>query len=153
MEKLPSIWKNVAWRVVLPTSSMSGVRTHFCAVASRTAGGLRCPRKYGLNGTIPALTRSSVGSSAIRLAEGTILCPRSSKKRRKRRAISADSIVAILCVDVDVRPVFSGPGVVRVVEPEAGAQLGFALSGLAERVRGKVSHPLDHARGGAGRTA
>src|SRR3954467_15542438 len=50
---------------------------------------------------MPALTSSSVGSSAIRLAEGTTSCPRSSKKRRKRRAISADSIsVAVLvCFD------------------------------------------------------
>jgi len=45
MEKLPSIWKKVACRVVLPTSSMSGVRMHFCTLTSRGAGGLRCPRK------------------------------------------------------------------------------------------------------------
>ncbi len=47
MEKLPSIWKNVACRVVLPTSSMSGVRTHFCALVIRWEGGVRWPRKYG----------------------------------------------------------------------------------------------------------
>src|ERR1035438_1977371 len=55
-------------------------------------GGDCWPRKYGLNGCIPALTSSSVGSSAIRLAEGTTVWPRCSKYVRKRRAISADSI-------------------------------------------------------------
>src|SRR5581483_6843013 len=54
--------------------------------------------KYGLNGTIPAGTSSRVGSSAIRLAEGTTRCPRSSKNRRYRRAISADSMSGILLV-------------------------------------------------------
>src|SRR5476649_2800650 len=29
LEKLPHIWKKVAWRVVLPTSSISGMRTTF----------------------------------------------------------------------------------------------------------------------------
>src|SRR5436190_21762327 len=38
---------------------------------------------YGLNWFIPALVRSSVGSFGISEDEGTILCPRSSKKRRK----------------------------------------------------------------------
>jgi hypothetical protein len=94
MEKLPSIWKNVACLVVFPTSSMSGVRTHFCALVIRIAGGVRWPRKYGLNGTIPAFTSSSVGSSAIRPADGTTVCPRSSKKPRKRRATSADSMIS-----------------------------------------------------------
>ena len=65
--------------MVLPTSSMSGVRTHFCALAARGNGGTRWPRKYGLNGTMPALTSSSVGSSATRLADGTTVCPRCAK--------------------------------------------------------------------------
>ena len=34
-EKLPFIWKNVPCRVVLPTSSMSRVRTHFCTLVAR----------------------------------------------------------------------------------------------------------------------
>ena len=55
---------------------MSAVRTHFCALVARRNGGASWPRKYGLNGTIPALTSSSVGSSAIRLADGTTVCPR-----------------------------------------------------------------------------
>jgi hypothetical protein len=54
------------------------------------------PRKYGLNGTIPALTKSKFGSSAIRDAEGTTVCSSfslfpDSKKRNQRARISADS--------------------------------------------------------------
>src|SRR3954467_12858976 len=99
---------------------MSGVRMHFCTLTARAYGGVRWPRKYGLNGTMPALTSSRVGSSATRLAEGTTVCPRSSKNPRKRRAASADSIsVAILVVLDDrvtrlehpARP--GGPGVRR----------------------------------------
>src|SRR5579859_1128079 len=41
---------------------------------------------------MPATTNISVGSSDTRLAEGTTVCSRCSKKVRKRRAISADSI-------------------------------------------------------------
>lgn len=57
--------------MVLPTSSISNVRTHFCTDVARTKGGLTSPRKYGLNGTIPALTKSRFGSSAIKDADGT----------------------------------------------------------------------------------
>jgi hypothetical protein len=32
------------------------------------------PRKNGLNGTMPAFTRSKFGSSAIKDAEGTTVC-------------------------------------------------------------------------------
>src|SRR5437763_22029 len=42
---------------------------------------------------MPALTSSSVGSSATRLALGTTVCPRASKWARKRRRISAVCIV------------------------------------------------------------
>jgi len=52
----------VPWRVVLPTSSMSRVRTHFWQVAMRGAGAASSPTKYFLNGTMPALTNSNVGS-------------------------------------------------------------------------------------------
>jgi len=76
---LPSIWKKVPCRVVLPTSSMSGVRTHFWQLVARRNGGVCWPRKYGLNGCIPAFTSSKVGSSATRLAEGTTVCPCCSK--------------------------------------------------------------------------
>jgi hypothetical protein len=35
---LPFIWKNVPWRGVLPTSSMSFVRMHFCTLVARSNG-------------------------------------------------------------------------------------------------------------------
>ncbi len=57
-EKLPSISKNVRWCPSSPTSSMSGVRKHFCTVASSGAGGASRPRKYGISGCMPALFRS-----------------------------------------------------------------------------------------------
>ncbi len=43
---------------------MSRVRTHFWTQVARGYGGVASPRKYGLNGTMPALTNSSVGSSS-----------------------------------------------------------------------------------------
>jgi hypothetical protein len=57
--------------VVLPTSSISKVRTHFCTEVALLYGAGISPRKYGLKGTMPALTRSKFGSSAIKEAEGT----------------------------------------------------------------------------------
>ena len=68
---------------MVPTISMSGVRTHFWMLVARGNGAGTSPRKYGLNGTIPALTSSSVGSSAIREADGTTVCPRSPKKEER----------------------------------------------------------------------
>src|SRR5207249_6919381 len=51
----------------LPTSSRSlclpPARMHFCVLATRLYGGFSVPRKYGLNWFIPALAKSSVGSS------------------------------------------------------------------------------------------
>src|SRR5207342_1935989 len=91
-EKLPFIWKNVACRVVLPTSSMSRVRTHFCTLVARRYGGVSWPRKYGLNGTMPALTNSRVGSSYSSGELGTTVWPRLEKNLNHRRRISADSI-------------------------------------------------------------
>ena len=58
-----------------PTSSRSlclpPARTHFCELTARLNGGFSSPTKYGLNGTMPATLKSSVGSCGIRLAEGT----------------------------------------------------------------------------------
>ena len=51
------------WWSSFPTSSMSRVRTHFCTLVARVNAGVSWPRKYGLNGTIPALTNSRLGSS------------------------------------------------------------------------------------------
>ena len=44
-EKFPSISKNVRCEPSSPTSSMSGVRKHFCTVVSNGAGGGSRPRK------------------------------------------------------------------------------------------------------------
>ena len=69
---------------MLPTSSMSVVRKHFWTSARRGAGGSSRPRKYGLKGCMPAVVSSTEGSwtEGTSEAEGTILCPRSSKKER-----------------------------------------------------------------------
>jgi len=82
---------------------------------------------------MPALTSSSVGSSAIRLAEGTTSCPRSSKKRRKRRAISADSISVVVLVYFGLR-----------VESERIAQLVLAgVHGVSD-VIGELAYGVAH---------
>ena len=47
-----------------PTSSMSGVRKHFCAVVVSGAGGGSRPRKNGICGCIPAVVSSVEWSSA-----------------------------------------------------------------------------------------
>ena len=54
-EKLPSISKNVRWKVSRPTSSMSCVRKTFWHVVVNGAGGGSRPRKNGICGCIPAL--------------------------------------------------------------------------------------------------
>ena len=63
------------WRFVRPMSSRSlclpPARTHFCTEIARGYGGVSSPMKYGLNGTMPATVKSSVGSCGIRLADGT----------------------------------------------------------------------------------
>ena len=51
--------------------SMSTVRKHFWTEVARCHGGTSSPRKNGLNGTIPAMVNSTVGSWGIRLADGT----------------------------------------------------------------------------------
>ena len=89
---MPHIWKNDACLAVFPTLSMSTVRTHFWTLVARGHGRGSVPRKYGLKGTIPALTSNNVGSVATRLALGTRVWPRATKCARKRRLISAESI-------------------------------------------------------------
>jgi hypothetical protein len=76
---LPFIWKNVPCRGVLPTSSMSFVRMHFCTLVARAYGAGTSPVRYGTNGTMPATVKSSVGSSLTREAEGTTVWPRVAK--------------------------------------------------------------------------
>src|SRR5918992_3341620 len=67
---------------------MSPVRTHFWIEVARGYGGGTCPRKYGLNCTMPALTKSRFGSSRISEALGTRVCPAFVKCSVKRRVIS-----------------------------------------------------------------
>ncbi len=74
--------------------SMSIVRTTFCTVTARGYGGASSPSMYGLNGTIPALVSRSVGSTGISDALGTTVWSRSSKKSRKTRRISLESMEA-----------------------------------------------------------
>ncbi len=76
---MPFIWKNVPCRVVLPTSSMSSVRTHFCTLVARAYGGVCWPTKYGTNWAIPATLNSRFGSGDGNGALGTTVWPRSSK--------------------------------------------------------------------------
>ena len=56
---------------------MSLVRMHFCELVARGAGRSCCPRKTGLNGSIPAMVSSTVGSSGINEALAIRLWPRS----------------------------------------------------------------------------
>src|SRR5262245_44917668 len=49
---------------------------HFCVLATRLTGGFSVPRKYGLNWFMPALAKSSVGSSCGTTGDdGTKVCP------------------------------------------------------------------------------
>ena len=63
---------------------MSTVRNTFWHEVSRGLGGVSWPRKYGLNGCIPATVKSTERSlgGGTSDAEGTRTWPRSSKKRR-----------------------------------------------------------------------
>src|ERR1700677_1732442 len=67
-------------------------RKHFCTLVARGQGACSSPTKYGLNGTMPAMVKSTDGSWGIRLAEGTAVCPRSVKKRVKAALSSLASI-------------------------------------------------------------
>ena len=90
-EKLPSISKNVRCDPSRPTSSMSGVRKHFCTVTVSGAGGSSRPRKYGIWGCIPAVVRSVEWSSARGTsdADGTRRWPLPSKNAWKPSRSSA----------------------------------------------------------------
>ena len=61
------------WRAVLPTSSMSLVRMHFCRSAADGYGAGTTPVRYGMNGTMPAIVNMIDGSSLTRDADGTIV--------------------------------------------------------------------------------
>jgi hypothetical protein len=81
---LPSISKNVRCRVVVPTTSMSGVRKHFWTLVRRDAGGSSCPAKYALSGCMPAVVSRTDGSwlAGTSDAERRRWWPRCSKKSR-----------------------------------------------------------------------
>ena len=69
--------------------SMSMVRITFCTRDGPEVGGVSSPSMYGLNGTIPALVSSSVGSTGISDALGTIVWSRAAKKSRNTRRMSS----------------------------------------------------------------
>src|SRR5881227_4009139 len=83
---------------------------------------------------MPALTSSRVGSSAISEAEGTTVWPRSSKKRRNRRRISADLMPPTSLLV----PVFQR----RCLQPERLAQFVLALRGVGLHFRPPGGNPL-----------
>src|SRR3982751_3939400 len=63
---------------------------HFCEVAARTYARLSKPRKTSLNWFIPALVKSSVGSSPGTTGlDGTTVWPFEAKKLRNVERISA----------------------------------------------------------------
>src|SRR3954447_4288902 len=105
MLKLPSISKQVRWRVVVPTLSMSGVRKHFWQLVSRWCGGFSRPWKYGLSGCMPAVVSSTDGSfsSGPSDADGSRLWSRLSKKLRKRSRISSEVIAPESRLDAHAR--------------------------------------------------
>src|SRR5436309_9299412 len=55
-------------------------RTHFWIDAARRYGACSSPVKYGLNGTMPATVNSTVLSTGIVLADGTIVWSRAAQK-------------------------------------------------------------------------
>src|SRR5512132_2037610 len=70
---------------------------HFCEVVAREYGRFSLPRKTSLNWFIPALVKSSVGSSCGTSGElGTIRCPLLSKYFRKDRRMSLALVVVIV---------------------------------------------------------
>ena len=62
---------------------MPPARTHFWLEVARGYGAGSSPVKYGLNGIMPATVNRTVLSCGIRLALGTSVWPRATKKSRK----------------------------------------------------------------------
>jgi hypothetical protein len=79
---LPSISKKLWCLPVVPMMSMSVVRTHFWHVVARVKPRSRMPRKTGLNWTMPAVVRSSDGSSGMSEELGRRTQPFDSKNDR-----------------------------------------------------------------------
>ena len=61
---------------------------HFWMLVALRCGGVRWPRKYGTNCTMPALTNSKLGSSSITDALGTSVWPAFTKWSVNRFLIS-----------------------------------------------------------------
>src|SRR3954470_10488136 len=78
--KLPSISKNVMWRGVLPTFSMSPVRMHFWQVVARVKLGSPRPMNSRLNWFMPAGVNSTVGSLGTSTSLGLRTHPLEAKK-------------------------------------------------------------------------
>ena len=80
----------------MPTFSMSTVRNDFWHEVSRRLGGSSSPRKYGLNGCMPAVVSRTVGSYTLGTSEadGTRRCPFRSKYDKNRSRISAAFMTA-----------------------------------------------------------
>jgi hypothetical protein len=128
---LPSISKNVRWKVSSPTASMSGVRKTFCTVVSSGAGGSSKPRKYGISGCIPAEMSRVERSSArgISECEGRNSWPFDSKNARKPARSSA--VVRIRGI---VRPVVSVTLVPELLAEHPASRLSHCPDGLREEV-------------------
>src|SRR3989338_1619043 len=96
--KLPNISKNVRW-LSSPTSSISEVRKDFWTETTlsepKSRLGFAFPVKYGLNCCIPAVVKSTDGSSGINEEEGTMACPLSLKKSKNFLRMSDDFIGCI----------------------------------------------------------
>ena len=65
---------------------------HFWTLVTRLNGGVSRPKKYGINGTMPAIVNIAPGSFEISDVEGTTVCPRLAKKSTQRFEISCESI-------------------------------------------------------------
>ena len=102
----------------------------------------RSPRKYGLNGTMPALTSSSVGSSAMSDAEGTTVWPLLLEVRAGSGGGSPPTHhgVTVTSGSHDRRCGRAGVDeVVAAVEPEGHAQLVLALGHALADVCGELA--------------
>ena len=66
---------------MLPTSSMSTVRKHFCTDVARAAGGASAPRKYRFSGCMPAVVISTDVSQSGGTSDplGSLTWPRDAK--------------------------------------------------------------------------
>src|SRR3954451_10499162 len=97
---------------------MSTVRKQRCTSVMRDAGGSSSPRKYGLNGCIPAVVSRTEGSwtEGTSEAEGTILCSRAAKKDRYVSRISC----ALMLGSLNICSIPGGDGQVRPYEASRG---------------------------------